>query len=55
MLGQLRQIEHLDTEPDVALEEQDFDVMLQHELNLEEDPYEPISELSNRMKELSYP
>jgi len=55
LLGQLRQIEHLDIEPEVALQEQDFDVMLQHELNLEEDPYEPISELSNRMKELSYP
>ena len=55
LLGQLRQIEHLDIEPDVVLQEQDFDVMLQHELNLDEDPYEPVSELSNRMKELSYP
>ena len=55
LLGQLRQIEHLDIEPDVFLQEQDFDVMLQHELNLDEDPYEPVSELSNRMKELSYP
>jgi len=50
----LGQIEHLDIEPDVVLQEQDFDVM-QHELNLDEDPYEPVSELSNRMKELSYP
>ena len=55
LLGQLRQIEHLDIEPDVVLQEQDFDVMLQHELNLDEDPYEHVSELSNRMKELSYP
>ena len=44
----------MDIEPDVTLEEQDFDVMLQHELNLEEDPYEPITELNNRMKELSH-
>ena len=51
LLGQLRQIEHLDIEPDVVLQEQDFDVML----NLDEDPYEPVSELSNRMKEISYP
>ena len=51
----MRQIEHLNIEPDVSSEEQDFDVMLQHELNLEEDPYEPISELNNSMKELSYP
>ena len=45
----------LDIEPDVVLQEQDFDVVLQHELNLDEDPYEPVSELNNRMKELSYP
>ena len=43
LLGQLRQIEHLDIEPDVVLQEQDFDVMLQHELNLDEDPYEHVS------------
>jgi hypothetical protein len=55
LLGQLRQIEHLDIEPDVSLEEQDIDTMLQHELNLEEDPYEPISELNGHIKELSYP
>ena len=55
LLGQLRQIEHLDIEPDVVLQDQDFDVMLQHELNLDEDPYEPVSKLSNRMKELSFP
>ena len=55
LLGQLRQIEHLDIEPDVSLQEQDFDTVLQHELSLEEDPYEPINELSDNMKELSYP
>ena len=55
LLGQLRQIEHLDIEPDVSLQEQDFDTVLQHELSLEEDPYEPINELSDNMKELNYP
>ena len=55
LLGQLRQIEHLDIEPGVSLQEQDFDTVLQHELSLEEDPYEPINELSDNMKELSYP
>ena len=49
LLGPLRQIEHLDIEPNVVLivlQEEDFDVMLQHELNLDEDPSEPVSEFS---------
>ena len=55
LLGQLRQIEHLDIEPDISSQEQDFETILQHELSLDEDPYEPINELSDHMKELSYP
>jgi hypothetical protein len=55
LLGQMLKIEHLDIELDVTLEDQDFHTILQHELNLEEDPYEHISELSAHMKEPSYP
>ena len=53
--GQVLKLEQLDIEPEVCLEEQDVDTLLQHGLNLEEDPDESISDLSACIKELSYP
>ena len=55
LLGQVLKLEHLDIEPKVCLKEQDLDTVLQHGLNLEEDPDESISDLSACIKELSYP
>jgi len=52
LLGQMLKIEHLDIELDVTLEDQDFHTILQHELNLEEDPY---GHICAHMKEPSYP
>ena len=40
LLGAIRNIEHLDIEPDVPLRSDDVDALIQHELNLDEDPYE---------------
>ena len=36
----IRQVEHLDIEPHVSLEIDDLDILIEHELNLEEDPYD---------------
>ena len=55
LLGQVLKLEHLDIEPEVFLEEQEVDTVLQHGLNLEEDPDESISDLRACIKELSYP
>ena len=55
LLGHLNQIEHLDIEPEIPYEDQDLDTMMQHDLNLKEDPEEPLSNLSSNLKELSFP
>ena len=41
--------------PQIPYEDQDLDTMLQHDLNLEEDPEEPLSYVAARLKELSFP
>eukprot|EP00435_Cladocopium_sp_Y103_P015748 s3802_g3.t2 len=55
LLGCIRNIECLDIEPDVALQCDDVDTLIQHELNLNEDPYEEGLDLDASLKELSFP
>ena len=55
LLGHLCQIEHLGIEPEIPYEDQDLDTMLQHDLNLKEDPEERLSQVAARLKELSFP
>ena len=50
LLGNLCQTEHLDIEPDIPYEDQDLDTMLQHDLSLKEDPEEPISDISDNLR-----
>ena len=45
LLGQILKIEHLDIEPDVNLEMDEVDTMIQHELDLSEDPYETMDDV----------
>ena len=52
LLGHLFQIERLDIEPEVAYEDQDRDTVMQSDLNLKEDPEEPISDITANLKEL---
>ena len=54
-LGQILKIEHLDIEPDVNLEVDEIDTMIQHELNLNEDPYETMDDVGPNLDELSFP
>ena len=42
LLGAIRNIEHLDIEPDIPLHSDDVDALTQHELNLDEDPYKVV-------------
>ena len=55
LLGAIRNIEHLDIEPDVPLHSDDVDALIQHELNLDEDPYEVEIDMNACLKELSFP
>eukprot|EP00435_Cladocopium_sp_Y103_P009347 s5372_g2.t1 len=55
LLGCIRNIESLDIEPDVALQCDDVDTLIQHELNLNEDPCEEGLGLDASLKELSFP
>ena len=55
LLGQILKIEHLDIEPDVNLEIDEVDTMIQHELNLNEDPYETMDDEGPNLDELSFP
>ena len=55
LLGQILKIEHLDIEPDVDLEMDEVDTMIQHELNLNEDPYETMDDVGPNVDELSFP
>eukprot|EP00435_Cladocopium_sp_Y103_P020660 s1870_g5.t1 len=55
LLGCIRNIECLDIESDVPLEYDDVDALIQHELNLNDDPYEEGLDLGESLKELSFP
>jgi hypothetical protein len=55
LLGAIRNIEHLDIEPDVPLHSDNVDALIQHELNLDEDPYEVEIDVGACLKELSFP
>ena len=55
LLGQILKIEQLDIEPDVNLEMDEVDTMIQHELNLNEDPYETMDDVGPNVDELSFP
>ena len=55
LLGVIRNIEHLDIEPDVPFSSDNVDALIQHELNLDEDPYEVEIDVGACLKELSYP
>ena len=50
----VRQIEHLDIEPHVSLESDDLDILIEHELDLSEDPYDVDLNMAASLKELSY-
>ena len=52
--GQILKIEHLDIEPDVNFEMDEVDTMIQHELNLNEDPYEIMDDVGPNVDELSF-
>ena len=52
LIGAICNIEHLDIEPDVPLHSDDVDALIQHELNLDEDPYEVEIDVSACLKEL---
>ena len=54
-LGQILKIEHLDIEPDVNFEMDEVDTMIQHELNLNEDPCEIVDDVGPNVDELSFP
>jgi hypothetical protein len=55
LLGCIRSVEALDIEPDVSLQCDDLDTLIQHELNLDDDPYETGLDLNESLKELSFP
>ena len=55
LIGAICNIEHLDIEPDVPLHSDDVDALIQHELNLDEDPYEVEIDMNACLKELSFP
>eukprot|EP00435_Cladocopium_sp_Y103_P033021 s4108_g8.t1 len=55
LLGCIRNIECLDIEPDVPLQCDDVDTLIQHELSLNDDPYEEGLDLDKSLKELSFP
>eukprot|EP00435_Cladocopium_sp_Y103_P049708 s2334_g15.t1 len=55
LLGCIRNIECLDIEPDVPLQYDDVDTLIQHVLNLNDDPYEEWLDLGESLKELSFP
>ena len=52
-LGAICNIEHLDIEPDVPLHSNDVDALIQHKLNLDEDPYEVEIDMNACLKELT--
>ena len=51
----LRNVECLDMEPNVSLNNDDIDTLIQHELGLDEDPYETGLDLNKSLKGLSFP
>ena len=55
LLGCIRNIECLDIEPDAPLQYEDVDTLIQHELNLNDDPYEEDLDLEKSLKELTFP
>lgn len=55
LLGCIRSVEALDIEPDVSLQCDDLDTLIQHELNLDDDPYETCLDLKESLKKLSFP
>ena len=55
LLGFIRNIEHLDIEPEVQFGDDDL-TLLEHELHLHEEPYEDDEvTMANHLKELSFP
>jgi hypothetical protein len=55
LLNAIRNIEHLDIEPEVPIQSDDVDVLIQHELNLEEDFEEVELGVNASLKELCFP
>ena len=55
-LGFIRNIEHMDVEPEVQFEDADVATLLEHELHLHEEPYEDDEvTIASHLKELSFP
>jgi len=50
LLGCIRNVEALDIEPNVSLQSDDLDTLIQHELNLDDDPYETGLDLKESLK-----
>ena len=55
LLGCIQNIEHLDIEPDVPLQEDDVDLLDQHQLDLQDESYESEADVQAFLKELSFP
>eukprot|EP00435_Cladocopium_sp_Y103_P030053 s1683_g7.t1 len=45
LLGRILKLEHLDIEPNVDMSADDVDFMVEHELNLDENPYEAVDDM----------
>ena len=54
-LGHIRNVEYFDMEPNVSLNTDYIDMLIEHELGLDEDPYETGLDLNESLKELSFP
>ena len=55
LLGCIRNVEHLDIELDVPLQQDDVDLLVQHQLDLQDEPYESEKDMQAFLKEPSFP
>eukprot|EP00435_Cladocopium_sp_Y103_P066792 s50_g29.t1 len=55
LLGRILKLEHMEIEPNVDMSTDDVDFMVEHELSLDENPYEAVDEMAERLKQLSFP
>ena len=55
LLGCIQNVEHLDIELDVPLQQDDLDLLVQHQLDLHNEPYESEKDMQAFLKELSFP
>ena len=53
--GCIQNVEHLDIELDAPLQQEDVDLLVQHQLDLQDEPYESEKDMQAFLKELSSP